>query len=166
MAARVRSGDPENLEATAAQRYFPALFGEEFTRRVEDDCNAALNYGYAVLRGCMARFLAAYGLLPAFGMHHCSTLNGFNLADDCMEPFRPAVDMMVSACFVPGDGLTTEVKRQLLVCLNLDILSGDEHHSVNYAMERLVQSLSLSFREKKAALCLPELRELAQHSYG
>ena len=32
-------------------------------------------------------------------------------------------------------------------------------------MERLVQSLSQSFREKKGALCLPELRELTQHSY-
>ena len=165
MAARVRSGDPDNLEASAAQRYFPALFGEDFTRREEDDCNAALNYGYAILRGCVARYLAVYGLLPAFGLHHCSTLNGFNLADDCMEPFRPVADMMVSACFVPGEGLTPVAKRQLLNCLNADILSGGEHHSVSYAMERLVQSLSLSFREKKAALCLPELRELTQHSY-
>jgi len=152
MSARVRSGDPDNLEAGAAQRYFPALFGEGFVRREEDDCNAALNYGYAILRGCMARFLAAYGLLPAFGLHHCSTLNGFNLADDCMEPFRPVVDMMASACSFPGEGLTPETKRQLVSCLNMDILSGGAHHSVSYAMEKLVQSLSLSFREEGGAL--------------
>ena len=92
MAERVRSGDPDNVEATAAQRYFPALFGETFVRRNEDGRNAALNYGYAILRGAVARTLAVYGFLPAFGIHHRSALNAFNLADDLMEPFRPLVD--------------------------------------------------------------------------
>ena len=112
----------------------------------------------------MARALAVYGLLPAFGLHHCSAVNSFNLADDCMEPFRPVVDMLVSS-LSPGEELGPEHKRVLVNCLSLDILSGGEHHSVAYAMERLVQSLSRSFLEKRAALCLPELRDLAQHRY-
>ena len=54
-AARVRSGDPDNVEATGAQRYFPALFGSGFTRNADNGINGALNYGYAILRGAMAR---------------------------------------------------------------------------------------------------------------
>ncbi len=165
LAARVRSGDPDNVEATAAQRYFPALFGEDFIRREGDGVNAALNYGYAILRGCMARCLAVYGFLPAFGLHHSNTLNAFNLADDFMEPFRPVTDLLVSAGASPEEELTPETKRQLFNCLNLDILSGGAHHSVAYAMERLVQSYSRALQEKSAALCLPELRELRMHRY-
>lgn len=165
LAERVRSGDPDNVEATAAQRYFPALFGEGFVRRREGGYNAALNYGYAILRGCMARHLAVYGFLPAFGLHHSSSLNSFNLADDFMEPFRPLVDMLTRSCFLDDDELTPERKRQLFNCLNLDILSGGAHHSVNYAMERLVQSYTRSLQEKSPLLCLPELLELRQHRY-
>ena len=61
--------------------------------------------------------------------------------------------------------LTPARKRQLFNCLNLDILSGGEHHSVSYAMERLVRSYTRSLREKNAGLCLPELTELRQHRY-
>lgn len=165
MVPRVRSGDPDNVEAAAAQRYFPALFGEGFVRREEDGVNAALNYGYAILRGSMARYLSVYGFLPSFGLHHRSALNSFNLADDFMEPFRPAVDLLVTTFAGAGDALTAEAKRLLLNCLNLDVLSGGAHHSLSYAMERLVQSYSRSLKEKDAALCLPELQELRQHRY-
>jgi CRISPR-associated protein Cas1 len=34
LSKRVRSGDPENLEAQAAQRYWPVLFGEDFRREM------------------------------------------------------------------------------------------------------------------------------------
>ena len=64
-----------------------------------------------------------------------------------------------------SDGQTPEIKRQLLNCLNLDLLSGGAHHSASYAMERLVQSYGRALKEKDAALCLPELRELRQHRY-
>ena len=79
----VRSGDRENREATAAALYFPALFGDGFTRGEEGDTrNAALNYGYAILRGCMARCLTVYGFIPWLGLHHGSTLNAWNLANE------------------------------------------------------------------------------------
>lgn len=87
-ARAVTSGDKDNLEASAAAFYFPALFGTGFTRSADDGRNAALNYGYAILRGYAARCAAVYGLLPWEGLHHCSQLNQYNLADDLMEPFR------------------------------------------------------------------------------
>lgn len=46
MARRVRSGDPDNLEAQAARKYWPALMGSAFRRdQNADGVNALLNYG-------------------------------------------------------------------------------------------------------------------------
>ncbi len=165
MAESVRSGDSGNVEAAAALRYFPALFGRGFTRGYDNGINAGLNYGYSILRGYVARCLAVYGFLPVLGLHHSSELNNFNLADDLMEPFRPVVDLLVSTLFDEDTGLTPQNKRLLFNCLNLDILSGGQHHSVAYAIEREVQSLARSLSEGESCLILPELLELKQHSY-
>jgi len=93
---KVKSGDSENLEALAARRYW-SLFFDNFTRdqKKEDPRNIALNYGYAIVRGAVARSLVSYGLLPTFGVFHRSELNAYNLADDMIEPLRPLVDMVV-----------------------------------------------------------------------
>lgn len=165
MAERVRSGDSENVEAAAAQFYFPVLFGEGFTRGEDNGTNVRLNYGYAVLRGCIARYLAVYGFLPSLGLHHRSTLNAFNLADDLIEPFRPVVDLLVVRSITEDEELSPPQKRLLFNCLNLDILSGKQHHSVSYAIERLVQSLSRSAERPEAGLILPTLLETEQHRY-
>ena len=165
LAERVRSGDTENVEATAAQYYFRMLFGEDFTRGEDSGINAGLNYGYAILRGCIARTLAVYGFQPALGIHHRSTLNAFNLADDLIEPYRPVIDLLVLQNMSATDELTPAVKRMLFNCLNLDILSGGQHHSVAYAIERTVQSLSASLAEKQNALILPTLLPTMQHRY-
>lgn len=165
MAAEVRSGDGGNMEAAAALRYFPALFGKGFIRGREDGINSALNYGYAIVRGAVARCLAVYGFLPALGLHHRSELNNFNLADDLMEPFRPVVDMLVHVNFESGDSLTTNAKRLLFNCLNLDVISGGQRHSLVYAVERLVQSYGRALDSGEAKLLLPELTELRQHRY-
>lgn len=165
MAAHVRSGDPDNLEATAARRYFPALFGSSFLRSSESGCNAALNYGYAILRGSIARHIASYGFLPVLGLHHRSSLNAFNLADDLIEPFRPVVDLLVRSLEEPDAPLTREKKQKLFGVLQLDITSGNQQHSVDYAIERLVQSLSRSLSDKSVQLTLPQLSPLRQHTY-
>ena len=158
----VRRGDSENIEATAAAIYFPALFGEGFTRGAEADTrNAALNYGYAILRGCMARCLAVYGFIPWMGLHHESTLNAWNLADDMMEPYRPVVDLFVAAQVGSNASLDTRLKSWLFNLLNMDIRSGGQRHSVAYAMERQTQSL----RSNAKTLILPELMPLQPHSY-
>ena len=158
-AKAVTSGDKDNLEAAAAAYYFPALFGAGYTRRSEDARTAALNYAYAILRGYMARCLAVYGFLPWLGLHHDNELNQFNLADDLMEPFRPAADLYVAANVAEEAALTPGLKGSLVNLLNVDILSGGQHHSVAYAMERLVQSL------RSQPLQLPKLLEYKQHSY-
>lgn len=161
-AMAVSRGDKENREATAAALYFPTLFGKGFTRNEDmDGRNAALNYGYAILRGCMARCLAVYGFIPWLGLHHSSTLNAWNLADDMMEPYRPVVDLFVASQIGEGAALDTKLKSCLFNLLNMDILSGKQRYSVAYAMERQVQSLRSGSKE----LCLPCLVPLQQHRY-
>ena len=165
MAKQVKSGDSGNIEAVAAAYYFTKLFGGTFTRTHDNGVNAGLNYGYAIIRGAIARNLAIYGFIPSLGIHHHSELNAFNLADDLIEPFRPVVDLLVASAFTPEKELTPERKRLLFNVLNLDILSGDQHYSVAYAIERLVQSLARAYHTSTASLCLPELLALKQHSY-
>ena len=96
MSRRVRSGDPDNLEAQAAQRYWPRLFGPDFRRdRAAAGINALLNYGYAVVRAATARAIVASGLIPSLGVFHRNRGNPFCLADDLLEPYRPFVDWRV-----------------------------------------------------------------------
>lgn len=97
LAARVRSGDPSNIEAQAAQRYWPLLFDDpEFLRRrFAPDQNRLLNYGYAVLRAAVGRAIVASGLHPSLGVHHHGRENPFCLADDLMEPYRALIDAEV-----------------------------------------------------------------------
>jgi CRISP-associated protein Cas1 len=98
LAARVHSGDPHNIEARAARRYWPRLFADAAFRRhrENEDQNILLNYGYAVLRAIVARAICAAGLHPSLGIHHHNRYNAFSLADDLMEPFRPTVDRSVA----------------------------------------------------------------------
>lgn len=98
LAGKVRSGDPENLEARAARMYWQRIFGTSFGRHwSRDPRNALLNYGYAVLRATVARAVVQAGLHPTLGIHHRHENNPFRLVDDLMEPFRPFVDLRVVA---------------------------------------------------------------------
>lgn len=95
LAREVGEGDPANVEATAARLYWPALFGAGFLRRSGDARSNALDFGYSVLRSMVCRAIVASGLHPDLGVFHRSTSNGFNLADDLIEPYRPVVDLLV-----------------------------------------------------------------------
>src|SRR5690606_16366181 len=82
-ARQVRSGDPENIEAQAARRYWPLLMGEGFRRdRAAGGPNALLNYGYTVLRAGVARAVVSAGLHPSLGLHHSNRGNSMCLVDD------------------------------------------------------------------------------------
>jgi CRISPR-associated protein Cas1 len=97
MSARVRSDDTGNLEAQAARRYWPLVFGDPKFRRGSEgpDQNRHLDYGYTVLRAAVARALCAAGLHPSIGLRHKNRYDAFCLAADLMEPFRPLIDRRV-----------------------------------------------------------------------
>ncbi len=161
---RVLSGDSTNVEAVAALYYFTHLFGEGFSRKDENDINSALNYGYAIIRGYICRTVAKYGYEPSIGIHHCSQLNNFNLADDLIEPFRPLVDLFVfKKCL--GLDFDKNVKRDLATILNYEIMYKGQKHSAAYAIELVVQSLGKNFSQDAERLVLPELNGLVLHEY-
>lgn len=143
---QVQSGDPGNIEAQAAREYWSLLFGKDFVRHGKDSINAALNYGYAVIRAFVARSQVAYGLLPTFGIHHESELNAFNLTDDVMEVFRPLADRLVFQMHTEGelsdDGVLSKENRQKLANLGASscFIDTQQHNLIN-ACDRMAAGL-------------------------
>jgi len=169
LSKKVQSGDSTYIEAQAAGKYFKLLFGTGFFRNKgsiseTDITNSALNYGYSIIRGAVARSLVVYGFETSLGIFHHSETNRFNLADDLLEPFRPLIDLYVFNN-IEGDKLTARQKYGLYEILNHEIDSGNEKHSVMYSIERLVKSLSSLYQNNNGQLVLPKLLPLKIHTY-
>lgn len=169
-ANRVRSGDTENMEAQTASYYFPQLFGKGFNRAQNSWVNAALDYGYAVLRGTIARGLVAHGFLPNIGLFHRSEQNAFNLADDLIEPYRPLVDLYVAQNFnpnAPADApLRPMDKVNLVGLLNVDVQMPRGKTSVLSAIEQSVEALARMYEgANESVLELPTLIGLQKHAF-
>jgi CRISPR-associated protein Cas1 len=158
LARKVRSGDPENVEAQAARRYWPLLMGTAFRRdRQSGGSNAMLNYGYTVLRAGVARAVTSTGLHPSVGLHHANRGNPMCLVDDLMEPFRPLIDYVVAQLVADGaEDVDREVKRKLAESLSLDLATARGTTPVSTCLERLALSLAASFESGKPELDLPE----------
>ena len=162
MARRVRSGDPDNLEAQAAQRYWPRLFGKTFRRnRDAEGVNALLNYGYAVVRAAVARAVVAAGLIPSLGVHHRHRNNPFCLADDLLEPYRPYVDWRVRQ--MAGDDTESapdlserETRAELLSLLNETVHVGGRREPLMLAFHTSAASLCRTLTGGDRTLALPE----------
>lgn len=171
-ARRVRSGDSGNLEAQASAYYFPQVFGRSFHRSQVNWTNAALDYGYAVLRGACARALVAHGMLPSLGLFHRSEQNAFNLADDLIEPYRPVVDLYVAQqraqSNAPQDDgeLRPADKVALVALLNVDVVMPRGNMSVLASIEQAAESLARLFDGgSEQVLELPGLIKLRQHVF-
>ena len=150
IAKQVQSGDAKNTESYAASIYWKSLL-KDFNRHNEADIrNAALNYGYAIIRGAMARSVVGAGLLPCFGIHHTNKLNQFNLVDDLMEPLRPFVDYIVYKMeFNDINNLTVSLKNQLVAVLTHNVLINGEEITLLKMTETEALSLAKAFRDKK-----------------
>ncbi len=149
LAAKVRSGDPDNIEGRAARLYWPKLFGAQFKReRFGDAPNNFLNYGYAIIRAATARALTGSGLLPTLGIHHHNKYNAYCLADDIMEPYRPFVDLEVLAMIKEGvntDELTSESKQRLIALTQADCRIGKKKRPLMMAIQESTSSLAKCF---------------------
>jgi len=160
----VKSGDPENIEGTAAHYYWSHLFKDHFgfTRdRFGDPPNNLLNYGYAILRAITARSLVGSGLLPTLGIHHSNKYNAYCLADDIMEPYRPFVDEIVYSIVqskVDITELTVDLKKQLLGICTVDIFFEDEHSPLMVGMQRTTASLAQCYEGERRKITFPELK--------
>lgn len=166
MAKRVRSGDPENLEAQGAQRYWPLLLGKSFRRHREGKPpNDLLNYGYAVLRAATARAVVAAGLIPTLGVHHRHRANPFCLADDLIEPYRPFVDWRVKSLCTENRSVPSieekPVRAALLSLFNETILVEGKRTPLLLALHASAASLARALTGGERSLALPHGLPLA-----
>jgi CRISPR-associated protein Cas1 len=169
-ASRVRSGDVENMEAQASSYYFPQLFGKGFHRAQDCWVNAALDYGYAIIRGAITRGLVAHGFQPNIGLFHRSEQNAFNLSDDVIEPYRALVDLHVFNHINPHSPKEAELtpldKAALVALLNIDMKMPRGNTSVLNSIEQTVESLvRLYDGADESVLELPTLIGLGQHVF-
>jgi CRISP-associated protein Cas1 len=145
------------IEAHAAQRYFPLLFGPQFRRdRDAEGINALLNYGYTILRAATARAVVAAGLNPSLSLFHGSRGEAIRLADDLMEPFRPTVDLTVLALSDRQElELTPTVKKELAAVLTQDFQTDAGATPLTTVLSRLTISLAQVFLGDRTSLNLP-----------
>jgi CRISPR-associated protein Cas1 len=162
LSQRVRSGDPNNVEAMAARRYWSQLFDKfDFRRKPEgdDDINLRLNFGYGVLRGIVARAVCASGFHPSIGLHHHNKYNAYCLADDLMEPFRPLVDRAVRSQIletgIVGE-LTPNVKSGLIEPLLGRFLLNGELQTLFEVVTHMAASLVQFFAKERKELLIPD----------
>jgi len=152
---RVKSGDSENLEAQEAKLYFSYLFNDFMRRDISDWRNSALNYGYSIIRGVIARDLSASGLIPALGIHHKNQLNAYNLADDLIEPYRAFVDFEVDN--IQKDNNIPKIneldfnhKVKLVEILQKTIYINNEKSTLLNSVNIMVNSLTNATKENEA----------------
>ncbi|MCQ1061124.1 type II CRISPR-associated endonuclease Cas1 [Photobacterium sp. ZSDE20] len=99
MILKVTPGDSTHIEAQAARIYWSALFGKKFRRHKRDSSepvNQHLNFGYAIIRSLLAKWLCGRAIALEWGLHHANQENPMCLVDDLMEPFRFVVDRAVA----------------------------------------------------------------------
>lgn len=156
IATKVQSGDKTNREAYAATIYWRVLF-EDFRRNNTNDIrNSALDYGYSIVRSAIARSVSASGFIPAFGFHHKSELNAFNLVDDLIEPFRPFIDIEVYSLNKENNNtkLSYQTRVALVNILNKEIFFDNEKTTLLNAISQMIFSLLRASKDKDSNLLL------------
>ena len=163
----VNSGDSTNVESRAANYYFRNLFDRSFNRKIECKENAALNYGYSIIRGLIARTLIMYGFEPAIGIFHHNELNNFNLADDFIEPYRALIDLFVlkNIDFSKKD-FSTEEKKRIFEVVNCLVLIDNKKFNISNAIEYMIKSYSTSINNSTNVVKLPVLIDLEGYRYA
>lgn len=161
---KVKSGDSDNVESKAARLYWKGLFSD-FRREQDgmDRINCLLNYVYALLRSTLARNLSAVGFIPSVGLHHKNKQNAFNLADDCIEPWRPIADEYVCAYLSSHEGTECDTislaDRQAMTSLfTTNILLGEEVVTVLHGLRRYIESFhAVLVRRSTKPMLFPSL---------
>lgn len=166
-AAKVKSGDSDNMEARAAAYYWKNLFPmmPGFTREREGmPPNNLLDYGYAILRAVIARALVSSGMLPTLGIHHHNRYNAYCLADDIMEPYRPYVDRLVVDILNESHGegmdLKKDMKARLLTIPVLDVSIGGRTSPLMVAASTTSASLYKCFLGEARKISYPNMTDV------
>jgi CRISPR-associated protein Cas1 len=151
---------PAALQTDEARLALESL--DRFRRDPEgvDPLNAALNYGYAILRAAVARALVGAGLFPALGLHHSNRSNAFALADDMVEPLRPLADARVRHLHQTGrlaQGLDQPTKAALLELLTVMVGYDGTTGPLMVSLHRYAASLAACYAGQADRLMVPTL---------
>ncbi len=138
-ATDVDAGDTQNCEGLAAKMYFRTIFGVDFLRDEETPINAALNYGYSIIRSQLARALIAHGLNTHLGIFHRGPGNPFNLADDLMEPLRPIIDLWVMRNIEDNVLFCRKNRLDLIALMTHNVVYGTKRVSLIFAINTIVE---------------------------
>ncbi len=159
LSTKVRSGDPDNMEAQAARHYWSVLFPNGFTRdKGGGGINALLNYGYAIIRSCVARGVIAAGLHPTLGIWHRGPTNPMCLVDDLMEPFRPLADCVARHLTNHGRCEINADSKRILASLAVVDMPGPAGVSTLFAAAtRFATSLAQTLMGENSSLALPQM---------
>lgn len=141
----VQIADSTNREGLAAKMYFREMFGDDFVRFNDDIVNAGLNYGYAIFRSLIEAIIVSKGLVPNIGIFHKGVTNGFNLADDVIEIYRPIVDDYVLNNLMNEDLLKHEHKEELIKLTDLKIEYKGQMNTINNTIEMFIESIIRCF---------------------
>ncbi len=139
----VLSGDTSNIEGRSAKEYWNEYY-KGFIRHSETKVNSALNYAYMIIRSLIAKNISALGFIGCFGLHHCSTYNAFNLADDLIEPFRGIIDYNVRKIYSKDsndNALSIEEKQKLIEIMFYEVNFGGQKYNMMYATQLIVENL-------------------------
>lgn len=155
--SKVRSGDPTNVEAQGARRYWSLLFGSAFRRdKNAGGINALLNYGYTVLRATVARAITCAGLHPTIGIHHKNENNALRLIDDVMEPFRPIIDFKVWQLYQNNKiEVNAETKKEIALTMFVDIKTNAGISPLTTCIQKCAISLAQFYLGETNCLELP-----------
>lgn len=157
MMKNLKAGDPDNIEGNAAKFYFQQ-FHPGLVRRNDDPINSVLNYGYAIVRNTIIRDLVCAGFYPAIGIHHEGSFNGFNLADDLIEPWRAMVDVVAHEIVSSQTNLSREQRRTLALVLHNACFINEEKNTISNGINIMIQSFKQAIEESDINLLkLPDI---------
>lgn len=153
--ASLTIGDATNREGHVAKVYFDSLYGKSFTRDDDNLINGAMNFGYAILRSCMARIVVGNGLVTMLGIFHHNEFNSFNLVDDLMEPYRPLMDYWVNKYVINDqEYLSYEARLKIIEFMNQKIQINNKKMTIDNSMQEYVASFVASMDEQDPSLLL------------
>ena len=107
--------------------------------REDNDINASLNYGYALILSAVNKEIIANGYITQIGIKHRNDFNDFNLSSDIMEPFRPLIDEIVyNSLPVVFD---SEMRTKLLNIFNSTVTIDSNKYYLSSAISKFVSDV-------------------------
>ncbi|WP_125761378.1 type II CRISPR-associated endonuclease Cas1 [Companilactobacillus hulinensis] len=134
----IKENDRTNREAAVARKYFPLLFGSNFSRgKKEEKINIMLNYGYTVMLSAANQIVSSQGYLTQLGIHHHSLKNDFNLSCDFIEPFRQFIDIKVIE--LKDQDFDEHIKKELIQVMDQTVHYDGKDYILSNAMDQYIR---------------------------